>query len=105
MSENLPPAPQYPAPQVEQAKTLKELIREKAPDVLTSIPPDKQALLTQVRIERQVSMRRGPLPDPGELAAYNQIIPNGADRIMKMAEEQSAHRIGLEKTVVGSQQR
>src|ERR1044071_9404016 len=49
-------------------------------------------------------MRSAPLPDPSELAAYNQIIPNGADRILKMAEDQSAHRIAIERIVVTSQQ-
>jgi uncharacterized membrane protein len=49
-------------------------------------------------------MRSSPLPDPSELAAYNQVIPNGADRIMKMAEAQSSHRISIEKIVVTSQQ-
>ena len=30
----------------------------------------------------------GPLPPPGILDAYNQTIPDGANRIMAMAEEQ-----------------
>lgn len=30
----------------------------------------------------------GPLPPPGILDSYNQIIPEGADRIMAMAEKQ-----------------
>lgn len=49
-------------------------------------------------------IRQGPLPDPEDLAKYNQIIPEGADRIMKMAENQSAHRIEIEKVVISSQQ-
>ena len=50
-------------------------------------------------------MRSGPLPEPGELDAYNRIIPDGADRILRMAEAQSAHRIEIEKVVITSQQR
>jgi len=42
----------------------------------------------------------GPLPPPGLLEKYNQVIPNGADRIMVMAERQSAHRESLEARVV-----
>lgn len=42
----------------------------------------------------------GPIPHPTHLEAYNNIIPNGADRIMKMAENQAVHRQGLEKTVI-----
>lgn len=42
----------------------------------------------------------GPIPDAETLAKYNDIIPNGADRIMKMAENQSAHRQNLEEIVI-----
>jgi uncharacterized membrane protein len=42
----------------------------------------------------------GPLPPPALLAKYNEVIPNGAERIMAMAERQSAHREFLEKQVV-----
>jgi uncharacterized membrane protein len=42
----------------------------------------------------------GPLPPPGLLAKYNEVIPNGAERIMAMAERQSAHRESLEAKVV-----
>ena len=45
---------------------------------------------------------RGPLPPPEILQAYNKAVPNGADRIMGMAERQSAHRQELEKTVLKS---
>jgi len=42
----------------------------------------------------------GPLPPPGLLKQYNDVIPNGAERIMAMAERQSAHREALEDKVV-----
>ena len=42
----------------------------------------------------------GPLPPPELLAKYNEVIPNGAERIMAMAEVQARHRQGLESTVV-----
>jgi uncharacterized membrane protein len=38
----------------------------------------------------------GPLPAPEVLFQYNEIIPGGADRILKMVEVQSAHRQALE---------
>jgi uncharacterized membrane protein len=98
------PASSQP-PHKEQPKTLEELIREKAPEVLKALPGDKKQALAVSIETHQFSMRASPLPDPSELAAYNQIIPNGADRILKMAEDQSAHRIDIEKTVIGSQQR
>jgi uncharacterized membrane protein len=95
----------HPAADKEQGITVKEVIQEKAPDVLKNIPQDKIEALARIKIERhEFSMRSSPLPDAAELAAYNQIIPAGADRILKMAEAQSAHRIDIEKTVIKSQQ-
>jgi uncharacterized membrane protein len=44
----------------------------------------------------------GPLPPPGMLERYNSVIPNGADRIMKMAEEQAKHRQSLETSVINA---
>jgi uncharacterized membrane protein len=46
----------------------------------------------------------GPLPPPDTLAHYNKLIPHGADRIMKMAEKQSEHRINIENTVITSRE-
>jgi uncharacterized membrane protein len=110
MSESQLPVPQPSPdlPQREKSKTLEQIIREYAPEVLNSIPPKNRPKLSQVSVsfyQQEVSVRSGPLPAPEELAAYNQIIPEGADRIMKMAEQQSAHRISLESTVVNSQQK
>jgi uncharacterized membrane protein len=94
-----------PVSEKEQAVSVKEVIQEKAPDVLKGIPQEKIEALARITIERhEFSMRSSPLPDPAELAAYNQIIPAGADRILKMAEAQSSHRIDIEKRVVRSQQ-
>ena len=44
----------------------------------------------------------GPLPHPDLLERYNEVIPNGADRIMAMAERQGAHRESLEAQVVAA---
>lgn len=51
---------------------------------------------------RELSVWRGPLPPPEEIAKYNQIIPNGADRIMAMAEKEQGHRQEMESIVVNS---
>ena len=93
-------------PQKEQPKNLAELIQEASPEALNAIPSGERTKLAKVTIEQtRFSYRSGMLPEPSELAAYNAIIPQGADRIMKMAEAQSAHRIDLERSVVGSQQK
>lgn len=54
---------------------------------------NKQDSLAIIKAERA-----GPLPPPQMLEHFNQIIPNGAERIFRMAEEEQAHRIYLEKT-------
>lgn len=51
-------------------------------------------------VQLQAASFSGPLPLPSLLAQYNEIIPNGAERIMVMAERQSAHRERLEARVV-----
>ncbi len=38
-----------------------------------------------------------PIPPPHYMEHYNQIIDNGAERIMEMAEGQHKHQIGMEK--------
>ena len=47
----------------------------------------------------------GPIPPPTILAEYDRIFPGAAERIVKMAENQSAHRIELEKAVIHSNNR
>lgn len=42
----------------------------------------------------------GPLPHPDILAKYNDAVPNGAERIVAMAENQAAHRMKLEELVI-----
>ena len=44
----------------------------------------------------------GPIPPPQVLQQYNSIVPNAAERIIRMAEKQSDHRIDLERKVVDS---
>ena len=48
-------------------------------------------------------MHAGPLPDPETLRRYNDIITNGADRIMQMAEKEQSHRIQRETKIVDSE--
>jgi len=44
----------------------------------------------------------GPLPHPSILAKYETIQKGSADRIIKMAEQQSEHRRDLERNIVGA---
>jgi len=44
----------------------------------------------------------GPLPPPAVLQRYDQVVPGAAERILRMAEDQSRHRQALESVVVRS---
>jgi len=39
-----------------------------------------------------VQHHSGPLPSPNDFAAYNQITPGAAERILRMAEIEAEHR-------------
>ncbi|MDO8795616.1 MAG: DUF2335 domain-containing protein [Vicinamibacterales bacterium] len=52
------------------------------------------------RVSASISAFQGPLPPPEMLERYNAIVPNGADRIVAMAEGQLRHRQQLESMVV-----
>lgn len=45
----------------------------------------------------------GPLPHPSLLEHYNRVIPNAAERILRMAEQEGEHRHLIEKTLVHAQ--
>jgi len=68
----------------------------KRPRNITPQPPQNNSIST---VTQSVSFS-GPLPPPALLARYNDVIQNGAERIMAMAERQSAHRESLEAKVV-----
>lgn len=68
------------------------------------IPDDTKSLIfsmySEVRITREFS---GPLPPPEILQGYNNALPNGAERVIAMAEKQSNHRMELEKFAIKEQ--
>ena len=41
---------------------------------------------------QETIIRQSPIPTPEEMEKYNQIIPNAADRILKMAEDERIDR-------------
>lgn len=54
-----------------------------------------------VAVLQQVSFS-GPLPPPSILRQYDEVVPGAAERIIKMAEDQSKHRQELENAVIKS---
>lgn len=55
---------------------------------------------TSIRAKIQAEFFSGPIPPPSLLARYNEVVPDGAERILAMAERQSKHRETLEAQVV-----
>ena len=51
-------------------------------------------------INIQAEHHSGPIPPPKILEEYNKVIPNAAERILKMAEDQTVHRIKIESQVI-----
>ena len=88
--------------QNELSRIEKKLIQI-SPNIFDGLKQDKK---TEILRSFSVSIhqfRSGPLPDPEEIAKYNQEIPNGAERIMAMAEKQQDHRIDIEKIAITEQ--
>jgi uncharacterized membrane protein len=75
------------------------------PQIFQGIAPKKKEdILRSISVTMiQERSHSGPLPDAETLIKYNSVIPEGADRIMKMAEKQQEHRMALENNVISSQ--
>ena len=63
------------------------------PEVVEGEPADEAPGSQIIRIRAGFA---GPLPPPEMLAEYDAVLPGGADRIVSMAEDQSAHRRRME---------
>ncbi len=79
-------------------------IPEKLEKIITFIPDDenkKEAteLLSKITISSEYLSQTysGPLPPSEEMAQYENTLPGSADRIITMTENQSKHRIEMEK--------
>lgn len=70
--------------------------RVKKPSVTSAkqqtTPVKQQTLITQ--------NWSGPLPPPEALARFDEIIPNGAERILRMTEQEQAHRLASESAAL-----
>jgi uncharacterized membrane protein len=73
------------------------------PKIFEGINHQKKTQIIRTIVHSMQTIYIGPLPAPETLKAYSEIIPNGAERIMNMAEKQSDHRMFIEKKVIGGQ--
>lgn len=76
-------------------------------EFINNQPTDVQEEVVDKLIARRVESMSysGPIPHPRLLKEFDDSIPNGADRIMKMTEQQSTHRMDLETKVVTANNR
>jgi uncharacterized membrane protein len=88
-------------------REFEELVKAADPQVYNKLPQDVRPQVMRMvgKVALKITEFSGPLPPPEQLARYNQVLPGAADRIVTMAERQSAHRIELEKLVVSRQLR
>jgi uncharacterized membrane protein len=73
------------------------------PKIFEGISQDKKQRIIKSVVLTMHKSHKGPLPDAETLKEYSVLIPNGADRIMKMAEQQLQHRMSMENSVVKGQ--
>jgi uncharacterized membrane protein len=80
---------------------------EEIKTILDELPEPQQKAVKAILIASKVTKAsfRSPIPPPEILKRYNEIIPNGAERILNMAEEQSRHRMAMEKDTIKEEQR
>ena len=66
-----------------------------------SKPPHNQRGQQQQRVlavqQTTTTQWSGPLPSPADLERFDKVIPQGAERILKMAELEQGHRHEYEK--------
>lgn len=79
------------------AKKEKRPVSPKRPSDASGIPHSNGH---HVVVNHLVENYSGPIPHPAILERFNAIIPNGAERIMAMVEEEQRHRQSLEKDMV-----
>jgi uncharacterized membrane protein len=82
---------------------LEKRLVEDNPKLFEGIPKPKRQQIVKTLLVSIKKTHNGPIPDPESLEEYSRIIPNGAERIMALAEKQSSHRMVLEKKVIISQ--
>jgi uncharacterized membrane protein len=69
---------------------------------MTQVKPLAKQRDADHKVLAQSQQWSGPLPPPAALQHFNEIIPNGAERIMKMVEEEQAHRVSYESALLAA---
>ncbi len=90
-------------------REIEEIVKQVEPELLDRVPVKKRTQVLRaasraamVMVARHIYFS-GPLPPADMLADYDKLIPNGAERLMKMVEAQSSHRQTIEASVIAAQ--
>jgi uncharacterized membrane protein len=85
------------------ASEIEEELIKFDPKVFEGINKGKKQQIIRTFALTKSQTHVGPLPDPETFKQYCELIPNGGERIMAMAEKQSDHRMKIEKKVIHGQ--
>jgi len=86
-------------PQSERQKQFETILNKLSPE-----DRQKLELLSCAPMAVSSVHYQGPIPPASELTGINNVVPGGADRVIRMAESQARHRQDMEKVVITSQQ-
>ena len=76
-------------------RKVEEIVKKNAPQLR---PEQRERVVHEVT--ELVAHYQGPIPPPGFLAQFDEVVPGAADRIIKMTEGNMAHRMKMERTMV-----
>lgn len=62
------------------------------------LPKEKEAQVR--RMVTTILSFQGPIPPPMLLRQYEDVVPGSADRLIRLTEKQTDHRIDMERTIV-----
>ena len=97
---------------------LEKQVRKEFPGLLNNLPGDKKkqildflraqpAVASQEAaaavVHQSITATSGPVPPAELLAGYNREIPDGANRLFMLVEQQSQHRQQLENRIIKTQ--
>ncbi len=71
---------------------------EQIEPIIEKLPEEERKIVMRVVL----SQFKGAIPPPEILVAYNDAVPNGADRLLKMTENELQHGIEMQKTALNS---
>lgn len=95
MTEELSKLPdQTESENIEAAEIIEEITKQN-PRLFNGLNKQKRQEIIRafsIGITQITKTHSGPLPDPQDLEHYDKVIPNGAERIMAMAEKEQSFR-------------